>query len=87
MANFDLTMIIVSFKGLLLPLCLSPEPKPLMLETVFLFHPSNNIMPSFTLGIGFLPCPSYFIFFFTLKALDYLILALIFFLSLVFFLL
>lgn len=76
MANFDLTMIIVSFKGLL-PLCLSPEPKTLMLETVFLFHLSNNIMPSFTLGIGFLPCPN-LIFFFTLKTLDYLILALIF---------
>lgn len=76
MANFDLTVIIVSFKGLL-PVCLSPEPKTLMLETVFLFHLSNNIMPSFTLGIGFLPCPN-FIFFFTLKTLDYLILALIF---------
>lgn len=71
-----LTMIIVSFKGLL-PLCCSPEPKTLMLETAYLFHLSNNIMPSFTLGIGFLPCPN-FIFFFTLKTLDYLILALIF---------
>lgn len=63
MANFDLTVVTVSLKGLLLSLCLLPEPNPLMLETVFCL-PSVQQYHAFFHSGNWLPALSQLLHFF-----------------------